>query len=488
MNVQLGKQPENVRKLSRCRSIARHSATQLFSVFAYSALVVTGAGATILLDPDPEDSTTQFGRAIAQIGDVNGDGVPDLAVGGPFQDGDFVSTEEGFGEPQNVGKVFILNGLTREVITQLNDPEFQEVQGQKFGGQFGWSVAAAGDVNGDSIPDVIVGTPHHVVDLGDEAIFSVGRVFIVDAVSDTVLLTLDNPTPEENARAGFAVVSLGDVNGDGVTDVLVGAPGQNIGDGEDALADVGVAYLYSGANGALLRTLNHPDQGGAEVNARFGSAVANAGDINGDGVSDALIGAPGRGEAFVFDGRTGTLIFTILSPAVERLASFGSAVAGGKDLDNDGVADLAVGAPLFDRSRGGVFLFKGSDGSLLRKLRTATDQRFAKFGASISLTDDFTGDGRADILVGAPEENVSGLINAGRAFIYNGARGTLFQSLSSETPQAFAGFGLALAAPDFDGDGTPSPVIGVPFQNAELVDPDDGDLVTHLQIGQIEIQ
>ncbi len=459
----------------------------MISVLMVFGLFVTVGRATTLLDPEPEDSTTQFGRAIAVIGDVNHDGVPDLAVGAPFQDGDFDNTEFSFGPPQNVGKVFVLSGATRAVITVLNDPEFQEVQEQKFGGQLGSSVAPAGDVNRDGIPDVIVGDPHHTVN-DDEAIFSVGRIFVFSGATDTILLTLDNPTVEENARAGYAVVSLGDVNSDGVPDILAGAPGQNIGEGEDSLTDVGVAYLYSGANGSLIRTLNHPDQGGAEVNARFGSAVANAGDVNGDGVSDALIGAPGRGEAFVFSGKTGALIFTILSPTAEKLPSFGAAVAGGKDLDGDGTPDFAVGAPLLKSSQGGVFLFRGSDGTFIRKLRTPTPQLFSKFGASISLIADVTGDGRTDVFVGAPEQDVSGLINAGQAFIYNGARGTLFQSLTSETPQAFAGFGLAVAAVDFNGDGTPTPVIGVPFQNASLVDPDDGDIHFHLQIGQIEIQ
>jgi hypothetical protein len=485
MHTQSGKKLENLMTKPLYKSITRSGPALFILAVICSALAVTAAQATILLDPDPENSTTQFGRAIADIGDVNGDGVPDLAVGAPFQDGDFIVFDPGFGEPQNVGKVWVLNGATRAIITQLNDPEFQEEQEKKFGGQLGWSVAPAGDINGDGIPDVIAGTPHHEVIEDGEGIFSVGRTFVFSGATDTVLLTLDNPVVEENARAGTSVVSLGDTNGDGVPDVLVGAPGQNIGDEEDGLIDVGVAYLYSGANGSLIRTLNEPNQ---TVNARFGSAVANAGDVNGDGVSDALIGAPGASEAFVFSGQTGTLIFTIPSPTAEKDPSFGSAVAGGKDLDRDGIPDFAVGAPLLKSAQGGVFLFKGSDGTLIRKLRIPTPQRFAKFGAFVSLTDDLTGDHRADVFVGAPEQDVGGLINAGEGFIFSGGRGILFQTLTSETPQAFAGFGSAFVAPDLAGTGTLTRIIGVPFQNADLIDPDDGDLVTHLQIGQIEIQ
>src|SRR5204863_4628383 len=131
--------------------------------------------------------------------------------------------------------------------------------------------------------------------------------------------------------------------------------------------------------------------------------------------------------------------------------------------------------------------FKGSDGTLLRKMRVPTPQKYSKFGAALALIDDFTGDGRADVFVGAPEQDVNGLTNAGQTYIYNGANGTLFRTFNSETPQAFAGFGWALAGPDFDGDGTPTPLIGVPYQNADIPD-ENGDLVTHLQIGHIEIQ
>ena len=484
MNLQLEKMIGNKAKSSPGRLRSLRDLVMVIPALMASALLVTAAHATIVLDPRPEDSTTQFARAIADIGDVNGDGVPDLAVGAPFQDGDFDSTDPGFGKPQNVGKVWVLNGATRAIITELNDPQFQLVQDEKFGGQEGWSVAPAGDINGDGIPDVIVGTPHHSVIEGHEAAFSVGRTFVFSGATDTVLLTLDDPIVEENARAGTSVVSLGDTDGDGVPDVLVGAPGQNIGDESDGLIDVGVAYLYSGANGSLIRTLNHPNQ---TVNARFGFAVANAGDVDGDGVSDALIGAPGSGEAFVFSGKTGTLIFTIPSPTAEKEPSFGSAVAGGKDLDRDGIPDFAVGAPLMKSAQGGVFLFKGSDGTLIRKLRISTPQKFSKFGAFVSLIGDFTGDHRADVFVGAPEQDVGGLINAGEGFIFSGGRGTLFQTLTSETPQAFAGFGSAFVAPDLAGTGTLTEIVGVPFQNADIIDP-DGDVVTHLQIGQLEIK
>jgi FG-GAP repeat len=485
MKSQLASRIRTTYKASGGR-IFRHLRPRLTaSAVACSTFALTALQATTLLNPEPEDSTTHFGKGIAVIGDINSDGVPDLAVGAPFEDGDFVNSDAGFGPPQNVGKVFILSGANLSVITRLNDPEFQMIQPQKFGGQFGTTVAAAGDVNGDGVPDVLVGAPHHVVNLVDEKIFSSGRVFVLSGNSDTVLLTLDPPASEENARAGLSVAGLGDINSDGKPDFVVGSPGKNIGFGEGAKPDVGVAYFYSGANGSLIRTMSDPDQ---QADARVGFSVANAGDVDGDGVADAIVGAPGKATAFVWSGKTGALLFTIRSPDREKMNSFGSAVAGGKDLDGDGKPDFVIGSPSLRNSQGGVYVFKGSDGKLLRRLRIGGLQNFAKAGSSVAAINDITGDGRADIMVGVPEQDVNGLKNAGQVLVFDGRNGRLFQTLTSETPQAFANFGLTMAAADFDGNGTPTPIIGVPFQNAELIDPDDGDKVTHLQIGQIELQ
>ena len=439
-----------------------------------------------MLDPLPEKSTTLFGCAVAAVGDIDGDGVPDLAVGERAADGDFDGAQ-GFGPPQNVGRVFLISGATQSVIRLLNDPDYQMPTLDKFAGQLGSSVAAAGDLNGDGVPDVIAGVPHFsFVDLQTfTKTISSGKAYVFSGKDSTVLLTLNPPGPEENARAGFSVAGLGDINSDGKPDFVIGAPGKNIGAGEEGKTDVGVAYFYSGADGSLIRTLSDPD---SMTNAQFGFAVANAGDVDGDGISDCIIGAPGKAQVFVFSGKTGLLLFTISSPVKEKRNSFGAAVAGGKDFDRDGKPDFVVGAPLLKGSQGGVFTFKGRNGKLLRRLRNPSPQKSSQFGASVAAMDDMTGDGRADIAVGVPEQDVNGLINAGEALIFDGANGSVFRTLTSETPQAFAGFGSAIVAVDFDGDGLVTPVIGIPYQHADLIDPKDGDLVTHLQIGQIEIQ
>ena len=158
----------------------------------------------------------------------------------------------------------------------------------------------------------------------------------------------------------------------------------------------------------------------------------------------------------------------------------------GKDLNNDGTVDFAVGAPDQNGFKGVAYIFNGTNGSLQRQLHAAP-QMFAKFGACVALSADISGDGRPDILVGAPDQTVNGLLNAGEAFVFRGANGKLFKTVTSALLRAFAGFGSVITTADFNGDGVPETVIGTPFQDADLIDP-DGDLVTHLQIGQIEIQ
>jgi len=476
--MQTGKKTKNEIKSSQRRIIPHAAAPLVILALTFSALLVTAARASSLIDPVLQAASQRFGQSLAVVGDIDGDGVPDLAVGAPFQDSNFSSTN-GFGPPQDVGRVFIISGATLAEISEGADPFFEQpVNFPKFGGEFGTSVAAVGDLNHDGIPDILAGVPHHSnFDLDH---INAGEAFVFSGADGSIIFTLLDPDEDEGNRFGFAVAGLGDVNGDGVADMLVGVPKRN-GATED---DVGIAYIFSGANGSLIRSLTPPTE---VLSSRFGTAVADAGDVNHDGVDDILIGAPGNSRAFVFNGATGALIFTIISPANRnaegRLPSFGFAVAGGKDVDGDGTPDFVIGAPLQSRLQGAAYVFKGSDGTLLRRLR-GPRQQFGKFGTSVALSEDLTGDGRPDILVGAPDVTVNGLQNAGQVLIFTGSNGSLFRTLTSEEPTAFAGFGYAVTTGNFNG--TLQTVIGVPFQDKDIII--NGDVETHLQVGQIEIQ
>jgi len=310
--------------------MSRRAPNSALLSLAYTALLAVSASASTLLDPLPEPSTTRFGQTIVTMGDLNGDGVPDLAVAAPFQDGDFNSTDTSYGKPQNVGKIFLLDGVNLSILNELTDPQFEQIQPNHFGGQMGASMASVADLNGDGVGDLLVGVPRHEVNLGGKRDFvNAGEAFVFSGKDGALIFTLTDPTTEEGGKLGAAVAGLGDVDADGVPDLLVGVPGKDL-EGDESLVEVGLAYVFSGKSGQIIRTLNHPVPA---VGARFGSAVANAGDIDKDGVSDILIGAPGEGHAYVFSGKTGALLFNIVGPFVEFLHSFGAAVAGGMDFN-----------------------------------------------------------------------------------------------------------------------------------------------------------
>ena len=355
------------------------------------------------------------------------------------------------------------------------------IQPQHFGGQLGWSLSVSADINGDGVADVIAGVPHHIADPNThESIINAGKALVFSGKDGALLFTLSDPDEQEDGLCGTAVAALGDVDSDGVADFAVGVPGHDIGDEEDGLANVGTVYLFSGKTGALIRTLDDPPRGGDEAGAAFGSALANAGDVNSDGVTDIVVGAPGEGRVHVFNGKTGGLFYTIVGPETELLTSFGAAVAGGQDFSKDKKPDIVVGAPLQSGSRGSVYVYNGTNGALIRRLKSPVSQAFAQFGASVYAAPDLTGDKRADIIVGAPGQIVNGLLGAGQAFVFDGVKGRLTSTLTSANPQSNAGFGKAVSSILPAGSQVSTPVVGVPYQ-------DSFDTITHLQIGQIEI-
>ncbi|MEL6612554.1 MAG: integrin alpha, partial [Bacteroidota bacterium] len=158
------------------------------------------------------------------------------------------------------------------------------------------------------------------------------------------LATLVSPNPDNGF--GSRVASIGDVNADGTPDVLVGAAAEDIG----ALGSAGRAYVFSGATNTLLQTLVSPNPVSPGF---FGTSIAALGDVNGDSVADILIGASGEtvsgqvgaGRAYVFSGATGALLRTLMSPNLASNGGFGTQVSAPGDLDGDGTDDIVVGAP-----------------------------------------------------------------------------------------------------------------------------------------------
>jgi len=307
----------------------------------------------------------RFGSAVAGIGDLNGDGFLDAAIGAPLDD-------DGGNDR---GAVWIL--FLRQDGTVRDEQKISSSSGN-FGGrldngdQFGAAITALGDLNGDGITDLAVGAP-----LDDDAASDAGAVWILFMNADGTVLTEQKISMESGRFDGIltggdnfgrALANLGDLNLDNVVDIAVGAPGDDDGATEHGAAwvlflrpdgAVSTEQKISAAEGGLAATLNGGD--------RFGEALANAGDINLDGVIDLAVGAPFDDDGAIDSGAV-WLLFMKRDGTVNQLQKisrntgllgatlnsgdrFGAAVAGIGNLDRRRAPDLAVGAP-FDKTLG----------------------------------------------------------------------------------------------------------------------------------------
>src|SRR5262245_7503242 len=278
---------------------------------SYVARVFSGAGGSLLFDLPAPPGGGDFGRSVAGVGDVDGDGVPDIAASAP---------------QSNLVRLF--SGATGLLLSTLAGPPGSSL--------FGHAMAGVGDVDGDGVPDVAVGDPA----FGSND----GAARVISGASGTQIPGLaffGNPFQ----RLGLSVAGLGDVSGDGVPDVIVGAPPFPIGS-----TDPPQARAYSGATGALLYVLSSssPDDS-------FGTSVSGIGDMSGDGVRDVIVGAPRAspggvtfaGRATIFSGSTGVAIPGLAFSGASQGDQLGGAVAAAGDVNGDGVPDAVAGATQF---------------------------------------------------------------------------------------------------------------------------------------------
>jgi hypothetical protein len=216
-------------------------------------------------------------------------------------------------------------------------------------GNFGDSVAGVGDVNNDGVLDVIVGAWFEAA--------MAGRAYVFDGKAGALLFELLSPNPRAEGAFGHSVAAAGDVNQDGFADVIIGATGDGV-----FGAWGGRAYIFGGPSGQLLFELISPSRRAGA----FGLSVSGAGDVDQDGSPDVIVGDPAdfgpyadSGKAYVFGGRDGRLLYELASPNATMFGHFGMRVAGAGDVDQDGAADVIVGAPWEDPARtdwGGVCL------------------------------------------------------------------------------------------------------------------------------------
>jgi hypothetical protein len=245
-------------------------------------------------------------------------------------------------------------------------------------------------------------------------------------------------------------LGLDDLDGDGIRDLIVGAPYYGVWSG--------YVNVYSGANFSLLKK-----QYGPIDNSLFGASVGQAGDLDGDGVADYMVGAPGagadNGHVYAYSGQGHGLIWHATGP--EAGSQFGSSLAGVDDFDGDGVEDVLVGAPGYDEGplldAGAAFLLSGQDGSVLRPLIGTT--AYGLFGSSVAFAGDLDGDGEGELAVGEPQASPGGLADAGRVHLYSGATGAPAFQCAGQTVLDLLGASLG-AAGDVNADGTPDLIAG----------------------------
>lgn len=426
--------PSSARPASRPEAWIEPLETRVhLSAFSYEPLAgFAGPQAPAwVLRPDGDDASARtIASAVAAAGDVDGDGYDDILFG-----------SGGGGVEGEDTRAFaaVYSGRTGETLFTFSDG-FTE---------FGASVASAGDVNSDGRPDLLIGSPRWSAEGGPA---SVGRAYLYSGADGSLLRTFEGV--EATDRFGFSVAPAGDVDADGVPDLVFGAPGADRNG-----TDRGRAEVYSGADGSLIwRFLGFA----ITDDSRFGYSVAPAGDVNNDGFDDLIIGAPGSttgridapGAAFVYSGKTGSTLW-IFNRGQSR-DEFGFSVAGAGDVDGDGRPDVLVGAPSADGegtgtvpSGGRAVVYSGADGHLIHEF--FGNRPNGNLGASVAAAGDVNGDGRADLLIGAPSANPQA-----RADVFSGADGSVLLSFTAADP-GFAGgdrIGRSVAAVgDIDRDG-----------------------------------
>ncbi len=367
--------------------------------------------------------------------------------------------------------------------------------GEAAGDQFGWVARTLGDLDGDGVLDFGATAPSHKTG-GTQS----GRVYVYSGRAGKLLFTIDG-TP--GISLGNSVAPAGDINGDGVSDIIAGAPGRGA-NGTNA----GQAFVYSGKDGSLLLSLSAGEAGDG-----FGTKVCSLGDLDEDGSSELFVGAmtsnangAGSGCAYAYSGKTGELLFTIdAESAGDSFGSSADCMRGGSpnllvvgamtagprntgrayvydvtsagaelaftidgdatsanlgqyfvaiagDVDADGTPDIYASDwnnAALGPATGRVFIHSGKTGERILTLTGTTPGE--GFGTSPSTAGDVNRDGHADFIVGAwQHSSVAG--SAGRCYLLSGKDGSQLATYTSRQSGDTLGFD-AVGIGDVDGDG-----------------------------------
>jgi hypothetical protein len=462
------------------------------------------------------DANDQSGISVSSAGDVNGDGYDDLIVGAIFADPNGQSS---------AGETYIVFGKATPFAPSMNLSTLNGTTGFVLNGidgsdQSGFSVASAGDINGDGYDDLIVGAP--AADPNGQG--SAGETYIVFGKGTPFapslnLSTLNGTTGfvingiDANDNSGSSVASAGDINGDGYADLIIGAtsgdPNGQSGAGESYVvfgkpSGFAASLDLSSLNGTTGFVIN-----GIDVSDNSGGSVASAGDINGDGYADAIIGARnadpngqyGAGESYVVFGKpsgfaaslnlsslNGTTGFVV--NGIDGADASGASVSSAGDINGDGYDDLIIGARYADPNgqsgAGESYVVFGKPSGFAASLDLSTLNGTTGFvvsgidandtsGSSVASAGDVNGDGLDDLIIGARFVDPNGQASAGSSHVVFGKPSGFAASLNLSSLNGVNGFvlngidaydnsGFSVAgAGDVNGDGIDDLIIGARY-------------------------